>query len=360
MSLINLKKTFHKKKVIVTGHTGFKGSWLTLWLNKLGANVLGLSLNVPTKPSIYECINIKKKINNKKVDIRNLKKLRAEINKFKPDFIFHLAAQSLVKKSLEDPVKTWETNTIGTINILESVKTMKNDCTLILITSDKCYKNRETNRGYKENDILGGKDPYSASKASAELAIESYIKSFYIGKNKNIKIGIARAGNVIGGGDWSRNRLIPDCMRSIEKGLRLKLRSPFSTRPWQHVLEAISGYLYLASSLNRNKKLNYEAFNFGPNKKNNHTVLDLIKSMKKNWNKIKWIVLKKNQFDESNLLRLNISKANKKLKWKPILSFSETSRMVVTWYMSYYNNKNMYNFSLEQINQYEKKMTKKY
>lgn len=360
MNLIQLKKTFYKKKVVVTGHTGFKGSWLALWLNKLGANVLGLSLNVPTLPSFYKSTKLSNKIRSKKIDIRDLNKLSTQINKFKPDFIFHLAAQSLVKKSLEDPIKTWETNTLGTINVLESIKKLKNKCTVVLITSDKCYKNLEINRGYKENDVLGGKDPYSASKASAELAIESYIQSFFVNKTKNLNIGIARAGNVIGGGDWSKNRLIPDCMKSIKKYRKLELRSPNSTRPWQHVLEAISGYLYLAYNLNNYKSINYEAFNFGPEKSNNHSVLDLIKSMKKNWNIIRWVILKEKKFDESKLLRLNISKANKILKWKPILTFEETSKMVVDWYREYYNNKNMYSFSLEQINNYEKKMFKKY
>ena len=361
MALINLKKTFYKKKVLVTGHTGFKGSWLSLWLTKLGANVLGASLNIPTKPSFFESVNLKRKIKHKKVDIKNYEKLNILINNYKPDFIFHLAAQSLVKKSLDEPIITWKTNTLGTINILESLRNLKKNCSVVLITSDKCYKNLETNRGYTENDILGGNDPYSASKAAAELAIESYIKSFFSKKIKNINIGIARAGNVIGGGDWSPNRLVPDCMRSVQKRKKLILRSPHSTRPWQHVLEAISGYLFLAYYLskNNNYKYKYEAFNFGPNKNNNFSVLDLIKSMKKKWNKINWVILGKKQFEESNLQRLNISKAAKCLNWKPILTFNETSKMVVEWYKSYYLNQDMYNFSLDQIRTYEKRMLKK-
>ena len=212
---MKLRKYFSGKTVLVTGHSGFKGSWLSLWLHYLGAKVVGLSLDAPSKPSHYEVLKIKKKIIEKRVDIRKLNQLKREFKKFKPDFVFHLAAQSLVKRSYKEPILTWDTNALGTRNVLESLKVLKKKCVAIIITSDKSYKNFELKRGYREDDILGGLDPYSASKASAELIIKSYIHSYFSKKNKNILIGIARAGNVIGGGDWSEKRLIPDSIRSI-------------------------------------------------------------------------------------------------------------------------------------------------
>ncbi len=230
-------KRFKNKKVLVTGHTGFKGSWLTIWLKILGAKVLGISNGVLTNPSIFKITKLEKKIESRKVDIRNLKKVKKIFLSFKPDFVFHLAAQSLVQKSYKSPLETFETNSLGTLNILEALRGIKKKCTVILITSDKSYKNLELKRGYRENDILGGLDPYSASKGSAELIIQSYINSYYK-KNNKILIGVARAGNVIGGGDWSVNRLVPDCVKSWSKKKTVLLRNPSSTRPWQHVLEA--------------------------------------------------------------------------------------------------------------------------
>ena len=216
--MLNLEKKFKNKKIIVTGHTGFKGSWLTYWLVSLGAKVIGISKNIPTKPSNYEALNLKKKCLDLRLDITNLKSLKKLILNKKPDYIFHLAAQSLVKRSYKDPVETFETNSIGTLNLLEALKQLKSrkKCSVVIITSDKSYKNLEIKRGYKEDDILGGYDPYSASKACAELIIQSYMKSF-LKDNKKLYISVARAGNVIGGGDWSQDRLIPDCIRSIQK-----------------------------------------------------------------------------------------------------------------------------------------------
>ena len=225
MKKIDYYKQFRNKKVLVTGHTGFKGSWLTSWLVLLGAKVAGLSINVPTNPSHFEVAKLKKKINHKRIDVRNLKLLKTVFKKYQPDYVFHLAAQSLVKKSYLNPVYTWETNTIGTLNILESLREIKKKCIVVLITSDKSYKNLEIKRGYKENDILGGKDPYSASKAAAELTIQSYISSFFPIKKTKVLISIARAGNVIGGGDWSENRLIPDCVKSWSKNRNAKRTS---------------------------------------------------------------------------------------------------------------------------------------
>ena len=355
------KKLFSGKTVIVTGHTGFKGSWLSLWLKILGAKVIGISINIP-KQSNFKAIKLQNKIKHIKMDIRNLKKLKKIFIKYKPDYVFHLAAQALVKKSYFDPIYTWSTNTIGTLNVLESLKLINKKCIAVIITSDKSYKNLEIKRGYKENDVLGGKDPYSASKASAELAIQSQISSYFPLNKTKVLIGIARAGNVIGGGDWSENRLIPDCVKSWSKNKKVLLRNPNSTRPWQHVLEANGGYLKLAQSLKKNKKLHGQAFNFGPNYSKNYKVLIVVKLMRKYWSKVSWRVNKKNKnsFYESNLLKLNISKAKTILKWKGVLTFKETISMVVEWYKNYYlNPKKIYKISINQIKEYEKLLMKR-
>lgn len=355
-------KIFKNKTVLVTGHTGFKGSWLTAWLVMLGAKVIGVSINIPSTPSHFKSINLKKKINHKIADIRNLKSLKKIFKKHKPDYVFHLAAQSLVKKSYLKPIYTWQTNTLGTLNVLESLRQIKKECVVVLITSDKSYKNLEIKRGYNENDILGGKDPYSASKASAEMAIQSYINSYFlIGKTK-IKIAVARAGNVIGGGDWSEDRLIPDCVKSWAKNKKVLIRNPKSTRPWQHVLEAVYGYLVLAGKLKKNKKIHGEIFNFGPNNKKNYNVIALVKQMKKFWRNVSWSVEKrrKENFFESSLLKLNSNKAKIKLKWKCILSFSETINMVTTWYKNYYiKPSEIQKISFEQIKEYGKLLKKR-
>ena len=358
----NLKKLFKNKKVLVTGHTGFKGSWLTSWLVLLEAKVYGLSIDIPTDPSHFNAIKLKNKIDHKRVDIRNLKLLKKIFKRYQPDYVFHLAAQSLLKKSYSNPICTWETNTIGTLNVLESLKEVRKKCIAVLITSDKSYKNIEIKRGYKENDILGGKDPYSASKASAELAIQSHISSFFPLQKTKVIIGIARAGNVIGGGDWSENRLIPDCIKSWSKNKKVLLRNPQSTRPWQHVLEAIWGYLLLASCLKKNKKLHGQAFNFGPANTENYKVIFLVRLMKKYWKKISWKIVNKDKksFFESNLLKLNSNKAKTKLKWKCILSFAESIYMVTNWYKSYYSKpKEIYNTSFNQIKEYENLLKKR-
>tara|TARA_B100001123_G_scaffold427996_1_gene544288 strand:- start:3382 stop:4470 length:1089 start_codon:yes stop_codon:yes gene_type:complete len=359
---MSFKKYFNNKTVLVTGHTGFKGSWLSLWLKILGAKVVGLSINIPSTPSHFEAIKLKNKINHKKLDVRNFKLLKKNLKKYKPDYVFHLAAQSLVKKSYSNPMYTWETNTIGTLNILESLREIKKNCIVVIITSDKSYKNLEIKRGYRENDVLGGKDPYSASKASAELAIQSYISSFFSSKKNKVLIGVARAGNVIGGGDWSENRLIPDCVKSWSKNKKVLLRNPNSTRPWQHVLEAVGGYLKLAVKLKINNKLHGEVFNFGPNQNSNYKVISLVRLMKQYWHKVSWKVINKNKnsFYESNLLKLNTNKAKQKLKWKSVLTFKETISMATEWYKNYYlNPKKIYKTSFNQIKKYEQLLKKR-
>lgn len=362
--MISLLKNFNGKKVIITGHTGFKGSWLTLWLIHLGAKVTGISDRTPTNPSNFEANQLKKKINHFKFDIRNKKKFLFIINKIKPDYIFHLAAQSLVKKSYKNPVETFETNTFGTLNLLESLKKVKfkKKCSVVIITSDKSYKNLEIKRGYKENDRLGGYDPYSASKACAELIIQSYINSF-LKDNKRLFISIARAGNVIGGGDWSADRLIPDCIRSIQKKRKLKVRFAKSTRPWQHVLEAIFGYMILAIKQKNDNKINGNAFNFGPNNKSSLSVIGLVKEFKKKWPILNWQIVKsKKKVFESGLLKLNSDKALRILNWKCLMNANQTIILLVNWYKFFFEKKrktSMYDYSINQIKFYEKLIANK-
>ena len=358
--MIKLKSYFNKKKILITGHTGFKGAWLTVYLLSLGGKIMGISKDVPTSPSLFHSLDLKKKITHRKADIRNLEKLKNLFLTFNPDFVFHLAAQALVKESYLNPIETFKSNIFGTLSVLESLRVLKNKCSAVLITSDKSYKNLEIKRGYKENDLLGGIDPYSSSKASAELLIQTYINSFLDSK-KNISLAVARAGNVIGGGDWSSDRLIPDCVKSWSKNKKVSLRNPNSTRPWQHVLEALSGYLILAIHLSKSKKLDGEAFNFGPSNLNNYSVLDVVKKMKNYWKNVSWKTEKKNNFHyESNLLKLNSNKAKKKLNWKSILTIRETINLVTTWYKIFYDKKfNIYNLSVKQIKFYEKTFMKR-
>jgi len=349
-------KIFRNAKVVVTGHTGFKGSWLTAWLKELDAKVMGISLNPQTSPSNFIASRIGKNIKDARVDIRNKKKLEKKILNFKPNFIFHLAAQAIVGESYKNPSLTWDTNVFGTLNILESARKLKNKCSIVIITSDKCYFNKEIHYGYKETDTLGGKDPYSGSKASAEILIQSHISSFFKNNNK-IRIATARAGNVIGGGDWAKNRIIPDCVKSWSKNKKAILRNPKSTRPWQHVLEAVGGYLCLAVNLSHNKKIHGESFNFGPSLAKEYSVLQLVTTMSKYWRNVSWKKNNKKQkkFFESELLRLNCEKAKKLLKWQSILKFEELMGMVADWYKNYYiDKKNPSEFTSKQIKKYQK------
>ena len=273
------KKKFLNKTVVITGHTGFKGSWLSIWLKTLGANVIGISDNIPTNPSNFEASKIFNLIQDHRVDITNSEKINELIKKYAPDYIFNLAAQSLVRKSYEEPIQTFLTNAIGTANVLDAAKKLSKKVNCIMITSDKVYRNFEFKRGYHENDMLGGVDPYSASKGMAEIAIYSYVQTLMNDKNTNVRIAIGRAGNVIGGGDWATDRIVPDSINAWSKKRKVILRNAKSTRPWQHVLEPLSGYLLLGALLDDNLNLNGEAFNFGPPDKNDFSVLSLIEKM---------------------------------------------------------------------------------
>ena len=283
------KNIYNNKRVLVTGNTGFKGSWLTAWLLQTGANVFGISKDIPTKPSLFEVLNLNDKITHFEEDVCNFSAVKKIMEEVQPDFVFHLAAQPIVSDSYENPLETITTNVLGTTNVLEALRTLNFPCTAIIITSDKCYDNVEWVWGYKETDALGGKDIYSGSKGAAELVCKSYYHSFFKKETSKIRIATARAGNVIGGGDWALDRIVPDCMRAWSRGEVVEIRSPKATRPWQHVLEPLSGYLQLGAELFENKQLNGESFNFGPKAENSHSVEQLLNDLRKVW-----------QIDENN------------------------------------------------------------
>ena len=347
---------YKNRRVLVTGHTGFKGSWLITWLLELGADVAGFSDGIPTKPSHFEALGIEKKINHFIGDIRDYNSLNMACNQFKPDIIFHLAAQPLVRQSYRDPKETFEVNVLGTLNIMEVLKEMKNTvAAAVIITSDKAYENVEWVYGYKEDDKLGGDDPYSGSKGAAELVIKSYLKSFF--NDDSVYISIARAGNVIGGGDWAKDRIVPDSILSWSKNEILKIRSPYATRPWQHVLEPLSGYLHLGIELlKKNKICKNEAYNIGPDSNVNKTVEELLIEMKKHWKSVKWEINlpKEPKMKEAGLLKLTCDKINNHLKWYPTLNFNETIEFTVSWYKAYYSKSNLdiYNLTSSQILDY--------
>lgn len=356
-----LKKKFKDKKVLITGHTGFKGSWLSFWFVNLGAKVLGISDNYSTQPSLFSLLKLKNKIIHRNYDLLNFKKIKKEIINFKPDFVFHLAAQAIVKKSYKNPKKTFETNSFGTLNLLETLRFLKKKCNIIIITSDKSYRNVEKKEGYIETDILGGDDPYSASKASAEMIIRSYMNCFFKNK-KNLSIAVARAGNVIGGGDWSPNRIVPDCFKTWSQNKIAIIRNPNSTRPWQHVFEVLGGYILLSIFLDKKRKfINNEVFNFGPSNNQIKSVLDLVREMKKNWPRVKWRVKKNKNFFEHKLLKLNSSKIKKIINWRCILPFKETVFLTSDWYKTFYKNKkNIVLKSALQLREYQSKIEKIY
>ncbi len=352
------KNVYKNKRVLITGNTGFKGSWLTIWLLKLGAKVYGVSKDIPTNPSIYYHLKLSKKISHYKEDVRNLEKLSKIINEIKPHFIFHLAAQSLVSLSYSDPLKTLSTNVIGTANICEILRNATFPCNAIIITSDKCYDNVEWVWGYKEDDRLGGKDIYSGSKGAAELIFKSYFHSFFKMNRTNIKIASARAGNVIGGGDWAKDRIVPDAMRAWSDQKYVEIRSPNSTRPWQHVLEPLSGYLSLGEKISSNQDINGGSYNFGPNSTYNQTVENIIIDLSKLWKSKKsfrtYKIVENADFKEANLLKLNCDKALFDLKWVPTLKYHYLIDFTSSWYFEFYNkNTSMLDYTLKQIDDYE-------
>ena len=271
------------KKVLVTGHTGFKGTWLTTWLLSLDADVIGISKDIPTQPSMFEILGLEDKIQHHNIDIRDISALSQVITDEKPDFVFHLAAQAIVSISYDEPLDTISSNVMGTTNLLESLRISNHQCTAIIITSDKAYDNVEQIWGYKENDPMGGKDIYSGSKGAAELIFKSYYHSFFKSEESSVRLAVARAGNVIGGGDWAQDRIVVDCVEAWSEPKSVEIRSPGATRPWQHVLEPLSGYLNLGQALYNDRGLNGESFNFGPRAEQNHTVVELLKDLSEYW-----------------------------------------------------------------------------
>ncbi len=336
------RNTYKGKKVLITGHTGFKGSWLCLWLSKMGAEIVGYSIDIPTKPSHFDLLNLK--MTSVKGDILDSKKFYNTIKKHRPDIIFHLAAQALVRKSYSKPVETFETNIMGTVNLFESCRKIKNVKAIVVVTSDKCYQNKEQIWGYREDDAMGGDDPYSASKGCTEIVSNSYRKSFFNPLKYNTEhktlVANVRAGNVIGGGDWADDRLIPDIMRATSKGKKVVIRRPNATRPWQHVLEPLSGYLAVGAKLLEGKVEFADNWNFGPSDTSNLSVHEVTEHTKKHWDMIKYDIQEdKGNVHEAHLLKLDSTKAHTKLKWRNIWDSHRTFEKTTTWYKNYYKNK---------------------
>lgn len=329
---------YRGRKVLVTGHTGFKGSWLTAWLLQLGAQVTGLADGVPTSPSHFDSAGLKDRITDLRVDIRDRQAVRAAVQTARPDFVFHLAAQSLVRRSYREPVETLAVNMMGTAHLLDVLRTLDRQCVAVIITSDKCYDNVEWNWGYRETDRLGGKDPYSASKAAAELAIRTFACS-YFADGDGVRLAAGRAGNVIGGGDWAEDRVVPDCVRAWATGRAVEIRHPEATRPWQHVLEPLSGYLTLGAELAARPELRAEPFNFGPPAEQNYSVLSLIEALQNHWPGTQHVVIPRQEDrPEAGLLKLNCDKAMALLRWRATLDFAETVRLTADWYRRFYEN----------------------
>ncbi|MHB1105260.1 MAG: CDP-glucose 4,6-dehydratase [Lutibacter sp.] len=341
MELNNKLKDFYKgKTVLVTGATGFKGSWLAYWLYEMGANVIGYSLAPLNEDDHFNLLKLNEKIKHIEANILDVDKLKEVFNHYKPEVVFHLAAQALVRYSYDKPKLTFDTNVAGSVNVLEAIRATTSVKSVIYVTSDKAYKNKEWEWGYRENDELGGHDPYSASKAAAEIIFSSYMDSFF-SKNEKIGVGTVRAGNVIGGGDWALDRIIPDCIKALSKGNPIVIRNPHATRPWQHVLEPLSGYLLLAVQLYNEPKKYSGAWNFGPNIKSIRTVKVLSEKVISVFGKGEIDI----QFDtnanhEASILHLNCDKSNMKLNWYPTWDFDDTIECTVNWYLGHMKGEN--------------------
>lgn len=338
---------YRGKKVLITGHTGFKGSWLALWLHQLGADVTGIALDPATQTNHWDLLKLP--IRDLRIDIRDSKGLQQAIEQNQPEIVFHLAAQPLVRRSYRDPLETWATNVMGTANMLEACRHQPSVRALVCITTDKCYENREWEWGYRENDPLGGHDPYSASKAGAELVAASYRSAFFNLPTSPL-LATARAGNVIGGGDWSEDRLIPDVVRALQTQQSLEIRSPKATRPWQHVLESLSGYLLLGQQLLASNAQCADAWNFGPESEGNRSVADVLGKLEQQWQGVRWHLTEQPQPHEATLLYLDSAKARSKLHWQPVWNIDATLTQTANWYKAWLNNGQV--ISLEQLHDY--------
>jgi CDP-glucose 4,6-dehydratase len=339
------------KRVFLTGHTGFKGGWLAIWLSEMGAKIKGYSLAPNTSPNLFEVSNVFSNIQSDIGDIRDFNSLIESIKSFDPEIIFHLAAQPLVRDSYNDPLSTFETNVIGTANLLQASRNVFSLKSVVIVTTDKCYENREWEWGYRENEALGGYDPYSSSKGCAELVTSAFRRSFFL--STRVAIASARAGNVIGGGDWSKDRLIPDILRSYNVGEQVVIRFPKSSRPWQHVLDPLAGYLMLAEDLYIKGQSFAQPFNFGPMDNECITVEEMLKIIDKNWPKNPgWRLDLDCNPHEAQSLKLDISKAVTMLGWKPRLNVERAIQFIVDWNNAYINNSDMRTFTLKQINNY--------
>jgi CDP-glucose 4,6-dehydratase len=350
---------FKNKRVLVTGHTGFKGSWLTAWLLKLGAKVTGFSLEPETDPALFDILGLASRVDHVISDIGDYHSIEDIVLEVKPEIVFHLAAQPLVRRSYDNPVETYHTNVMGTVNLLESIRKVGEVKSCVVITTDKCYENREWMYGYREHDPMGGHDPYSSSKGCAELVASAWRQSFFAESGKkSTGLATARAGNIIGGGDWSEDRLVPDIVRGIIGGDTIQLRSPDSIRPWQHVLEPLSGYMQLGASLATGDKRVASAWNFGPEDESVITVEDLTARVINLWGDGKFLSSGKKGPHEARLLKLDITKAKTALGWKPALNIDDALKLTVDWYKRFYDGKeDMYDVTLSQVNDYESTVT---
>ena len=344
------------KRVFLTGHTGFKGSWLSLWLCSLGAQVKGYALLPPTSPSLFNEAKVGKVIDSQIGDIRDQGALYESMLEFNPDILIHMAAQPLVRYSYDAPIETYEINVIGTAKVLEVARSCINLKAIVNITTDKCYENDGRSQGYKENDPMGGYDPYSSSKGCAELVASAYRRSFM--QEQGIGLASVRAGNVIGGGDWAGDRLIPDILRSFEKSEPVIIRNPKATRPWQHVLEPLSGYLVLAQKLYKNQEEYAESWNFGPNEKDVRPVDWILDKMIAKWPGSSWRLDVSSNPHEADFLKLDISKAESRLSWRPIWGLNQTLERIVNWHQVWLNKGNMQDVCLAEIEEYMRGMDK--
>lgn len=334
---MSFSDTYRGKRVLLTGHTGFKGAWLAEWLLQLGADVTGYSLPPPTEPSLYDQLGLVSRLRHVAGDVRDLAAVRAVVSSAKPDFVFHLAAQPLVRLSYEQPVETYATNIMGTVNVLEALRLAARPCVVVIVTTDKCYENREVLHGYREEDAMGGHDPYSSSKGAAELVVSAYRRSYFSGRDAVVRVATARAGNVIGGGDWALDRIVPDCVRALVAVAAIPVRNKAATRPWQHVLEPLSGYLWLGACLADSQRSLFHAqlasaFNFGPALASNRTVAELVQEILRHWPG-DWVDKSDPAaLHEATLLNLSTEKAHAILGWSPVWSFEETIARTIGWY----------------------------